>query len=358
MKILYKYLMKKIIVIILCIIIISCVHRKTNIGEIMKTNISEKIYVNINGLEQGMFIKGHKNNPIILFLHGGPGMPEYPLTQKYETTIEEHFTVCWWEQRGASLSYNKNINFNEITIEQLVLDTIEMTNYLRNRFGQEKIYLMGHSFGTLIGLKTVKQRPELYYAYIGMAQITNQLDSEKIAYNYIMEHYTNKNIIKKMKKYNIPAMDTMPLEYVALRDKPMHELGIGTMHDMKSVISGIFFPIMNFSEYTFSEKINLWKAKSLLLNRTNLWETMIATDFSKEILSIDIPIYFIHGIYDYTVNYSLTKEYYKILQAPIKGFYTFNQSAHSPIFEEPDKFIEILMEDVIKGKNELSDNII
>jgi pimeloyl-ACP methyl ester carboxylesterase len=85
---------------------------------------------------------------------------------------------------------------------------------------------------------------------------------------------------------------------------------------------------------------------------------MVAADFTKEIKSMDIPIYFMHGIYDYTVNYSLTKEYYKTLEAPLKGFYTFEQSSHSPIFEEPEKFTKILLEDVLPGNNNNADKIL
>jgi pimeloyl-ACP methyl ester carboxylesterase len=201
----------------------------------------------------------------------------------------------------------------------------------------------------------------LYHAYIAVAQIAKQLISEKMAYEYIIEHYKNNGnngMVKKMEKYNIASMDTIPLDYAVFRDKPMHDLGIGTMHNMKSVISGIFFPVMNFSGYTFFEKINFWKAKSFLLNKTNLWETMIAADFTKEIKSIAVPIYFMHGIYDYTVNYSLTKEYYKTLETPLKGFYTFEQSSHSPIFEEPEKFIKILLEDVVLENNNNADKIL
>ncbi|MCL2011389.1 MAG: alpha/beta hydrolase [Cystobacterineae bacterium] len=237
----------------------------------MGSCILEKIFVNINGTAQGMFINGKNiDNPILLFIHGGPGMPEYPLTEKYPTSMDECFTVCWWEQRGASLSFNKNISFNEISVEQLVLDAIEVTNYLRGRFRQDKIFMMGHSFGSLIGLKTIKNAPELYHAYVGMAQISNQLISEQIAYTYMIEQYKikeNKRMIKKMEKYNILTTNNVPIEYVKFRDKPMHEWGIGTMHNMKSVISGVFFPIMKFSGYTFLEKLNLWKSKSLLLKK-------------------------------------------------------------------------------------------
>jgi pimeloyl-ACP methyl ester carboxylesterase len=331
---------------------------KRNI-DTMENSISEKIFVEINGFIQGMFIKSNDvHNPVLLFLHGGPGLPEYGLTEKYPTHLEDHFTVCWWEQRGAGISYNKNITPEDLTIENIVLDTIEVANYLRERFNKEKIYLMGHSWGTLIGLYTVKEKPELFYAYIGVAQIVNQLESEKIAYKYMIEQYlktNNKNMVKKMEKYNILLSDEIQKEYVEFRDKPMHELGIGTMHSMKSVISGIFFPIMGNREYTFSERINIWRAKSMYLNETNLWEIMTRTNISEKVTSIDVPVYFMHGIYDYTVNYTLAKEYYKTLESPLKSFYTFTNSAHSPIFEEPEYVIKILLEDVIKGKNNNSD---
>jgi hypothetical protein len=173
-----------------------------------------------------------------------------------------------------------------------------------------------------------------------------------MAYKYMIEQYSktnNKNMVKRLGKYNIISLNEIQKKHVAFRDKPMHELGIGTMHSMKSVVSGIFFPIMGNKGYTFSERINIWKAKSIYLNKTNLWKIMTQTDISEKVRSVDVPAYFFHGIYDYTVNYSLAKEYYKILESPIKGFYTFKNSAHSPIFEEPENVIKILFEDVITG---------
>ena len=321
----------------------------------------EKTFIQINGLRQGMFIECRDiNNPVLLFLHGGPGFPVFGMTKKHPTHLEEHFTVCWWEQRGAGISYNKNINPNDLTVENIVSDAIEVTNYLRKRFDKEKIYLIGQSGGTLIGINLVKEKPELYYAYIAVAQMVNQLKSEKIAYSYMLEQYhnaNNKKMVKRLDENNILSLDIIPKNYAEFRDKPMHELGIGSMHVMKSVITGIFFPIMENNAYTFSEKINIWKAKSVYYHKTNLWEVISQTVISNEITAIDLPIYFLHGVYDYTVNYSLAKKYYQLLESPLKGFYTFENSAHSPIFEEPEKVIKILLEDVLKSNNNNSDKI-
>mgnify|MGYP004683376315 CR=1 FL=1 len=104
---------------------------KNNDGEILKDSISEKIFVDINGTKQGMIIKGkNKNNPVLLFVHGGPGMPEYFLNQDYPTGMDEYFIVVWWDQRGAGLSFNKEVDKETVTAEQLIEDTISVTNYL------------------------------------------------------------------------------------------------------------------------------------------------------------------------------------------------------------------------------------
>lgn len=328
-------------------------------GKELIGSISEKIQVNINGVDQGMFIKGtDKTKPVLLFIHGGPGMPEHAVSEKYTTVLENYFTVCWWDQRGGGLSYNSDIAPDTITVDQLVSDTIGVTNYLRNRFGQEKIYLMGHSWGTFIGIQAAAKAPELYNSYIAMSQISNQLESEKLSYEYIVEQYKmaeNKKMLEKLEKSPIDGETSLPTAYWAMRDEMMHSLGIGTTRNMKSVITGAFLPVIESPEYTLREKINLWRYKFFSESIEKLNNKMYETDLTKEVQKLDIPVYFCDGIYDYTVSYKLAKEYFDKLQAPMKGFYTFNESAHSPLFEEPEKFSRILQEDVLKGTNNLAD---
>ena len=326
-------------------------------GRPLAGSISEKIHININGVEQGMFIRGkNKANLVLLFLHGGPAMPEYMLARKYPTGLEDYFTVCYWEQRGTGLSYSSDIPPATMTVEQLISDTLEVTNYLRKRFGQEKIYLMGHSWGSFIGIQAAAKAPELYKAYIGIGQVSRQLESEKLAYKYMMEQFRlagDKRMLQKLEKFPINEMNTIPPSYRNLRDQAMHSLGIGTMHNMKSVISGIFIPVMQNREYTLSEKINIWRGKWSVYS-SNLWNQLIATDLTAKVTKLNIPVYFFHGIYDYTASYSLAKDYFEKLQAPIKGFYTFEHSAHSPLFEEPEKMQRILKVDVLAGTNSLA----
>jgi pimeloyl-ACP methyl ester carboxylesterase len=325
-------------------------------GNPMPRSISEKIHVNINGMEQGMIIKSKDStHPVLLYLHGG--VPDYFLTKKYPTGLEDYFTVVWWERRGSGLSFNANVSPKAITLEQLISDTKEVTNYLRKRFAKEKIYLMGRSGGTFIGIQAAAQTPELYFAYIAVAQMTDQLKSEQLAHEYMLEQFKKKGkekMIRKLESAQVTIADGTPHDYLALRDEAMHSLGIGTTHDMKSIITGMFLPSLTCREYTLTEKINLWRAKAKS-GVSILWDTILVTDLSKQVPEIKIPVYFFHGIYDYTVSYPLAKEYYQQIKAPIKGFYTFKNSAHSPIFEEPLLVKEIIEKDVLNGNNGLSD---
>lgn len=329
-------------------------------GDPLPGSISEKIYVNINGVEQGMFIKGKNiSNPVLLFVHGGPGMPEYWLTQNYPTGLEDLFTVVWWEQRGAGLSYNSDIPPESMTADQFVSDTLEVTNYLRDRFGKDKIYLMAHSWGSYIGIQAAARSPELYYAYIGMGQVSHQIRSERLAYEYALEQYKkngNADMVRKLEAAPPTMTVPLPAKYELIRDEYMHGIGIGTTRDMKSVITGIFLPSWQFREYTLGEKINLWRGKLFSRSRNfNLWDKVQSTDLTQQVTELKIPVYFFHGVYDYTCAYPLAKDYFEKLKSPMKGFYTFEQSAHTPLFEEPEKTIKILQEDVLAGLNNLAD---
>jgi pimeloyl-ACP methyl ester carboxylesterase len=133
----------------------------------------------------------------------------------------------------------------------------------------------------------------------------------------------------------------------------MHELGVGTTRDMKSVMTGILLASWLCREYTLSEKLALWRGK--FSSDTILWDTLIGTDLTRTVQKLDVPVYFFHGRYDYTVSHPLAKAYLAELQAPVKGFYTFENSAHSPMFEEPDTMKRIIQQDVFPGTTALAD---
>ncbi len=330
-------------------------------GKVMPGSISEKTFVKIGGVEQGMFIKSKSiNKPVLLYIHGGPAFPNYFLIDKFNPGLENYFTVCYWEQRGGGLSYTNDVTIESMHFQQLASDAIEVTNYLRKRFGKQKIYMMAHSGGTPIALLAVQKEPELFYAYIGMGQITNQAESEKMAYKFMLDKYEadgNQKRINALKKYPVLASDSNVVAYYksAIRDEYMHELGIGTMHKMKSVFWDIFIPVWTCKAYTLTEKIDIWKSKVSFLPKTNLINELLETDFTDLITKLDIPVYFFSGKYDLTVNIDLSKAYLAKLNVPVKGFYTFNNSAHSPLFEEPALVRQIIENDILNFKNSRAD---
>ena len=318
-------------------------------NKVIKNSISEKTFVEINGVQQGMIIKGRNiDNPIILFVHGGPGMPEYFLADKYFDKIYDNFTICFWEQRDCGMSYNKDIDPAAVTVEVLVDDISAVAQYLENRFNQQKIYLMGHSWGSFIGIQAAAEKPELYYSYIGIGQEVNYVESERRNYEYLIDYYSDKNdtsMVKKLQKYDVLGSDEGLNQYLSspIRDNAMHNAGVGTMHKMNSVFTGIFLPVMGCNAYTVTEKINLWKAKNLLNQNSALSEECKNTDLFEKVSELKIPVYFCSGKYDYTVNVDLSQEYYEKIKAPKKDFFLFEHSAHSPCFEEEDNFIEVLL---------------
>ena len=335
------------------------------VGAVVNDSVSEKIWVDINGARQGMFICGRSiGNPVLLFVHGGPGMPEYFLAEKLGMQLENDFTVCYWEQRGGGLSYETGMNGGGITSAQLVDDTIGVTNYLRQRFGQDKIYLLAHSWGTFIGIRAAEKAPELFRAYISMAQVVNTRRSEKEAYRYMLDQYAasgNTKMLEKLKAYPILDNDSdaviIPYFKSLLRDQTMHELGIGTMHNMRSVITGVLIPVFQCRSYTLGEKVKIWRAKAFLRSDTALLQELFSTDISVTVPQLRLPVYIFSGCYDYTVSHQLTRQYSETLQAPAKGFYIFKNSAHTPLFEEQDKFLKIMRDDVLGGAFKLADSV-
>mgnify|MGYP000902033770 CR=1 FL=1 len=321
-------------------------------GKIIEGSLAEKCFEQINGVKMGMIIKSKDiSNPVLLFVHGGPGMPEYFLSEQYPTSLDEIFTVVWWDQRGAGLSFSNNIDKSTITVEQYIKDTVAVTNYLRERFGQEKIYLMAHSWGSYFSIQAVQKEPQLYNAYIGVGQITYYKESERLAYEYMLDYYAKINDKKTHK--TLIENDYLSNNYYKIRDSVMHRAGIGSTHNMKSVVTGIFFASLKNREYNLSEKINLWRGKTMLNKNPQL---EMKEDLRKLVTQLDVPTYFFSGAYDYTVNFRMSENYLNQINAPVKGFYLFERSAHSPIFEEPDKVIQIFKKDILKGTNKLYDS--
>jgi pimeloyl-ACP methyl ester carboxylesterase len=312
-------------------------------------------------VKQGMFIRSKDiDNPVLLFVHGGPGFPNYYLFEKFNPGLEDYFTVCYWEQRGSGLSYSPDVSPESMTLGQFTSDAIEVTQYLQDRFKKDKIFIMAWSGGTPIALAAVAKAPELFKAYIAMAQITRQADSERIAFDYIMKLLTEQNdqrTAKLLNKFDSLRTESDLISFFnsGIRDNLMHKMGIGTMRKMKSVFRDVFIAVWTCRAYTLREKVAIWKSKFLFLPKTNLKNQALLTDFSEVYPQVDVPVYFICGKYDLTVNTGLTRDYYNHLKAPLKGFYTFMNSAHGPLFEEPDRFMQIIEADILRLEKNMAD---
>ena len=316
-------------------------------GKEIKDSIFEKAFIEIGGMQQGFFLRAENpKNPVILFLHGGPGSPELPLIIPFELPerLEKYFTVCYWDQRGAGMSFKSSVDPKTMTLEQMVEDTRQMTEYLQQRFGQEKIYLMGHSWGSYLGIKTIEKYPNNYLSFIGIGQVVCDINSEKLAYDYMLEHamkINDKSAIKKLKRVDKNAPGFPQLKYVmTTRTELMTKYGIGIMRQNISMVN-ILKLLLFFKGYTFVEKFNY--ARGSLFTLKHLWvETFVEDNLIKTSSKFEVPIYIIHGKYDYTTSYTLAREYYEIIEAPEKDFFTFENSAHSPNIEEPEKFVQIV----------------
>ena len=328
------------------------------VGNPIPGSLSERVTVKIGGIPQSMIIQSvDPANPVLLFLHGGPGMTEFFMEQDYPTGLERHFTMVWWEQRGAGMSFSTDIPPETMTMDQMISDTVEVADYLRGRFGQDRILLLGHSWGSYLGIRVAAKAPDRFIAYVGMAQIVHQLRSEVMAHDFLLGAYKargDEGMVRKLEAAPVSMEDGLSPAWMRLRDAAMHGAGVGHTRDIDSVVTGIFLPVWRVRAYTLGDKINVWRGK--LWSRPFFWEELLRDDLSARLTTFELPVYFFVGRYDQTASPALSRAYFDAIDAPVKGFYEFENSAHSPLFEEPKRATEILLQDVLRGTNALADS--
>ena len=347
------FLVILLIIILITLIILS--PGKTNPfkdkhGKILKDSTSVIIKKTIGGIKQSLIIRGENTgNPVLLFLHGGPGTSEYSLFRYLNLDIEDIFTVCYWEQRGAGMSYNKNIHKETMNLEQMISDTIAVTDYLRYKFNKKKIYIMGHSWGTFLGSYAVNKRPDLYHSYIGIGQMGSIIDSEEEITDFIMTTASakkDKKALKKMELFIKNGTDlSESLKYQLTKTKYTTKYKGGLLHSSSSFFI-LYKAFILCREYTLRDKLNTILGSKFSME--NLFKCCFENDLNEKIPEQRIPVYIMNGIYDYQTTYNQAKKYFDNLKAPVKKFYTFENSAHSPLFEEQGKFKNILINEVLK----------
>ena len=314
-------------------------------NKIIEGSISELSKITLNGKKEWISIRGQKTDaPILLFLAGGPGGSQMAAVRHDLAELEKHFIVVNWDQPGAGKSYSATPVSKETYIE----DGIALTHYLCDRFNQSKIYLVGESWGSALGIFMIDQAPELYHAFIGTGQMIDFEATEIADYHKALALAKEKedfNKIKKLEANGLPPYYgndvTMKsaeyLQYLSdemLENPEIHNNGYHTFRDLFS------------SEYGILDKINY--LRGILDTFNTIYPQLYDIDLKKEYAQLNVPVYFFIGRHDLNAPTDFVEEYYQLLQAPSKQIIWFDHSGHSPWINESERFVAELVE--IKNK--------
>ncbi|OHD54131.1 MAG: hypothetical protein A2Y33_10485 [Spirochaetes bacterium GWF1_51_8] len=318
--------------------------------KIKTSEISSMEYIKIGGVDQWIAILGRDiSKPVLLFLHGGPGMPETAWFLEYNLSLTEDFVVVLWEQRGAGKSFTKNVVPDMMKPDTFVEDVHELTAYLKKRFMKEKIYLTGHSWGSLIGLMCAARYPGDFYAFIGTGTPVGQQESELLGYRWVLSNAIASGDMKAVQELKMIGAPTNGfyaggVDSLIIERKWVQELG-GTIKGQSAI--AILSKILLFSGvYTMEDKFRYLMGTDFSLRY--LWEQALAIDINAQSAKINVPVYLIHGQYDCQAFLSVVKKYFLKMKAQVKKLIVFDESAHFPMFEEPKKFHEIMTNIVLK----------
>ena len=326
-----KRLIKYVGVFIIIILVIALI-RPTWTSNIKGDNsISVLEQVKINGTKQQIMIRGRdQNNPVIIYVHGGPGMSEIPYADKYEDLLEKDFTVVNYDQRGSGKSYHFNEDYSNLTADLLVDDLLELTDYISKRFGKEKVILMGHSYGTYLGTMAAYKAPEKYKAYIGIGQVSNMQESEIDNLNYT---------ISEAKK----AGNTEDVKYLEGIAEKIHAGVSAAPRDYVGKYGGATRLIkMSDGDILLSREYNLLDFirynNGVAKTQAQLVKEVFDKPLPKIVTKLDLPFYFVMGKYDAMTSFNAAKNYFDVIEGDQKEFISFEESAHYPQFEEKEKF--------------------
>ena len=315
--------------------------------------ISSLEEITLGGLKQWIFIRGiDQNNPVLLFLHGGPGAPLAGMSssRKYDAELIKYFTVVHWDQRGAGKSFYSDIPVDSMTLDRFVEDCDELIDYLRNRFHTKKVFIVAHSGGTIIGLKTAYKYPEKIYAYVGVAQVINESEQHKVSYDFLVEKAEKSGDVSRQNAVNTigPPPYESAKEFLEMAGH-VTQYG-GFMHD-KSVRTKIVTLATSFltsPEYSLSEGIRTFRNRGFDFTINAMWAELKNVDLTNEIQSIEVPIYFFEGKYDMTTPTVVVEKFYDNLDAEKgKHLVIFENSGHLPMIEEKEKYQDLLINIVL-----------
>ncbi len=315
--------------------------------------ISSLEEITLGGIKQWIFIRGKdKNNPVLIFLHGGPGEPALGMqsSRNLDTELIKHFTVVHWDQLGAGKSYNGAIPINAMTFNRWIEDCNDLIDSLRSRFNTPKVFLVGHSGGTIVGMKIAHKFPEKIHAYVGVSQIVNYYEQQKISYNFIVEEAKksgNTEIQNEIHAigpppYHIHTKELEKAEYIV-------KYGGFIRNDVMKEIGFILLSYLTSPEYLLLEGIKTISGKGLNFTRNSRYEEIKKINFTEEVKSLKTPVYFFQGKHDMITPTVQIEEFFNNLNAEKgKRLIIFENSAHLPILEENEKYNDLLIRLVLQ----------
>ena len=321
----------------------------------------------INGTEQWISVRGHDTrNPILLYLHGGPGAPDMPLAYTFQTPWEDYFTVVQWDQRGAGKTFAANdpaALASTMTVDQMTADAAEVVSYLRRTYHKQKIFLLGHSWGSVPGVRLAEAHPDWFYAYIGAGQIANMRESEAIGYRFALDEARKQNNQKAV--HDLEAIAPYPPP----DGKPIDFASIGTQRQWLQYYGGLAWGRTGFESFENAEKISPDYSdedfaaidKGSGFTMSHLLGPLTDADFTKT-THFDLPILLFLGRHDYSVSHDVAARWFKTLKAPAKKLVWFEDSAHLMMQEQPGRFLKHLVDDArpyaVKAGDAAPDDIV
>jgi proline iminopeptidase len=318
----------------------------TDTGAPLAGSVAELTTVPIGGHDQALMIRGDKGkNPVLLFLAGGPGGTELGAMRRHGQALEKDFVVVTWDQRGTGKSYDSLDPTSTLTVGQAVSDTIEVSNYLRDRFGQDKIYLLGQSWGTILGVLAAQQHPELYRAYIGVGQMVNPGETDRVFYQDTLAWARNTNNASLVAKLTSagppPYTDMLDYEPILTNDGQVYPYD----HSHNSEGAGGFSTNLFVNEYTLMEQLHAFAGFFDVF--AAVYPQLQGIDFRTDATHLAVPVYLVEGRHEAPGRLGPAQQWFDLLDAPAKHLITFDTSGHRPLFEQPELFQQLMTDTVL-----------
>jgi pimeloyl-ACP methyl ester carboxylesterase len=306
--------------------------------------------VRIGGIDQWISVRGvDRRNPVLLMLHGGPGYASMPNAWYFQRGWEDYFTVVQWDQRGAGKTYTANDPAKvapTLTTARMIADTEEMITWLRREFGKDRIFVLGHSWGSFLGLSIAERHPEWLHAYIGMGQLIDGLESERRGWRFAMDRARqakNEEAVRELESIASYGEDGQP---IVLKSLYIQRKWLGFYGGAIRGRTGEGFDAESAAvslapEYSDADVESFWAGNELSEGR--LLAEVLKTDFSR-VTKLACPLILFNGRDDYNVSATLAAEWFSRVQAPSKALVWFERSAHMMMNEEPGRMLVALVE--------------